>query len=59
MNEEANSHFSVHRSELRSCVLAAALLDELFEHPAVILPPAPYGMFWPCFPYQSSFSAAC
>ena len=55
MNEEANSHFSVHRSEFA----VVSLLDELFEHFEVILAPAPYGMFWPWVPYQSSFSAAC
>ena len=38
--------------------LAAALLDGLFEHPEVILAPAPYGIFWPGFPYQTSFLAA-
>jgi hypothetical protein len=42
MNKETivSSAFRVHRSQF-SCSLAAALLDELFEHPAESYPVVP------------------
>ncbi|MEP6889738.1 MAG: hypothetical protein ABI955_03460, partial [Nitrospirota bacterium] len=50
---------STYQSVRLASSLAAALLDGLFEHPAVILKSAPYGKFQWCFMNKPSFSTAC
>jgi hypothetical protein len=50
---------STYRSVRLASLLAAALLDSLFEHPEVIPASTPYRTFQPYCGHQSSFSAAC